>query len=151
MSNNGSFFCIGVDYMLCPSCRLDHCTRCIHCNRRLDTPLRQAARNNALANDIRDVSASQAKPCAQPSLNQFRNCTAPVTGNFAEEVYGVRFASELSERCIPVTCCDNLCGCREFNLLHRSPFWPAFAHPRWLSCQQLYTYRPQCRCRCSCQ
>lgn len=35
------------------------------------------------------------------------------------------------------TCCDAY-GCGDYAAEGRGGFWPAFAHPRWLSCDELY-------------
>ncbi len=65
---------------------------------------------------------------------QARECTRRTTG---EELYAGPACSVEME-----TCCDAYCGCREFPAAARDPFWPSFARPRWLSCEELYS---QCR------
>jgi hypothetical protein len=37
-------------------------------------------------------------------------------------------------------CCDTV-GCADYKAEHRNPFWPKFAHPQWLDCDELYNYR----------
>lgn len=44
---------------------------------------------------------------------------------------------------ICTSCCDPYNGCALYPLAKRNPFWPTFAHPRWLSCAALYS----CNCR----
>lgn len=34
-------------------------------------------------------------------------------------------------------CCDAT-GCADYKAEHRNPYWPKFAHPKWLSCAELY-------------
>ena len=34
-------------------------------------------------------------------------------------------------------CCDEN-GCCRYPCSCRNPYWPEFAHPRWLSCEDLY-------------
>jgi len=36
-------------------------------------------------------------------------------------------------------CTDPLYICDGYDPQLRDPFWPDFAHPRWLSCEQLYS------------
>ena len=43
------------------------------------------------------------------------------------------------------TCCDQNGRCYRFPCQCRNPFWPEFAHPRWLCCQALY-----CNGSCAC-
>ena len=38
---------------------------------------------------------------------------------------------------VPV-CFDPGYTCEGYPLYARDPFWPTFAHPRWLSCRELY-------------
>lgn len=45
------------------------------------------------------------------------------------------------EQAVVLTTCCDACGCREFRLDRRNPFWPTFARPRWLSCDALYSRR----------
>lgn len=79
-------------------------------------------------------AARQAENCCNPC------CVSPQTGTVGEELYGGRNTRNV----VLTTCCDPGCGCREYNIADRCPFWPTFAHPRWLSCDQLYGRR---RCR----
>ena len=37
-------------------------------------------------------------------------------------------------------CCD-CSGCKEYPRKCRNKFWPSFAHPRWLCCDDLYCAR----------
>ncbi len=37
-------------------------------------------------------------------------------------------------------CCD-CSGCKEYPTKCRNKFWPSFAHPRWLCCDDLYCAR----------
>jgi len=57
-------------------------------------------------------------------------CSIPTP---AQELYGVTFQSREID-----TCCDPYNGCRQYNRNRRNPFWPSFAHPRWLPCRELY-------------
>jgi len=45
------------------------------------------------------------------------------------------------QQLITQTCCDTQ-GCAVFRSDQRSSFWPAFARPRWLSCDELYPAPP---------
>lgn len=58
-------------------------------------------------------------------------CTSP---SLAAELYGVADCPVVLR-----TCCDPRNGCVEFDGARRNSFWPNFCHPRWLSCDQLYT------------
>ena len=60
---------------------------------------------------------------------------AAVHGNIQQELYpSVAMGSVRAE-----ACCDNRTGCNIFNAALRDPFWPSFAHPRWLSCSALHS------------
>lgn len=61
-------------------------------------------------------------------------CTPPES--VAEELY-----SGISEEIVVLPCCDSVNGCGEYNAGRRCTYWPSFAHPRWLSCQELYDRR----------
>lgn len=52
----------------------------------------------------------------------------------SSQLYGVSPTNEE----VYVPCCDPCNGCKEYRLRERSTFWPAFAHPRWLRCDELY-------------
>lgn len=59
-------------------------------------------------------------------------CILPET--IAEEVYDGIKPSILIENC----CDSRINGCAEYDTSMRCPYWPKFAHPRWLSCDELH-------------
>lgn len=71
--------------------------------------------------------ANQSTSCA----SRVRFCNAP--SNLTQQLYS----------CIPsdilVDACYDNCGCSIHPRAARCPFWPNFARPRWLCCNQLYS------------
>lgn len=43
-------------------------------------------------------------------------------------------------RNIQTMCCD-ASGCSRYDVSNRNSFWPSFARPRWLNCNELYNQR----------
>lgn len=67
-----------------------------------------------------------------------RNANVPECGDrIGRELYGAPVADEA----ITTTCSDPCTGRREYPIDQRNPFWPTFARPRWLTCEQLYGCR----------
>ena len=52
-------------------------------------------------------------------------------------VYDCNCQKEISYR----LCCDPNGCCCKYPCSWRNPFWPEFAHPRWLCCKDLYNVR----------
>lgn len=82
-----------------------------------------------------------ARPGAFPGRNAAAaaGATSSAAGrtglNAAAELYGPEFRDGVTMR----TCCDAYTGCHQFRSSLRSSFWPSFAHPRWMSCRDLYS------------
>lgn len=61
-----------------------------------------------------------------------RDCrTTPET--VTEELYAGN-----EEKILLLECCDPEHGYRHFNAARRCEYWPSFAHPRWLTCEEIY-------------
>lgn len=127
----------GCDNPRCPNFHGGNRNGRIRCSNADDPALAAAtvaaaARNNFIVNGSKN---SQQQPVQNPD-----GCTTPLTGVVSEELYGGAPYSPFSH--VHVPCCDPLSGCQEYNLANRDRFWPTFAHPRWLSCRELYSSRP---------
>lgn len=108
----------------CPNCR----NSTIRCNNNgINAAARAAATEAIVRNDLRR---------AQEAMQQTRTGrAAPCMSTVSQELYG----GNRSTSPIMTSCCDPLDGCQERNIANRDTFWPTFAHPRWLSCDQLYS------------
>ena len=83
-----------------------------------------------------DGSAAAAAAAAGAAGGGFGNngtCSLPTP---ARELYGIRTTVQNLR-----TCCDPYFGCRQYPAEARNSFWPGFAHPRWLNCDELYDRR----------
>lgn len=69
--------------------------------------------------------------CCKRCTQQRANCSGDRIGR---ELYGAAAAKNT----VYTTCSDPCGGSREYRLDQRNTYWPTFARPRWLTCDELY-------------
>lgn len=89
---------------------------------------RRACRNRRVANKTAAVPSA-----ARTVITNRMNCCIP-SGSTSEEMY-----TEITPEILMARCCDEVTGCKEFETERRNSFWPSFAHPRWLTCRELFS------------
>lgn len=111
----------------CPSAQ---CSSDVRCSQNRNAAA--AATTAALARNARCAADQAAANCCRGGSPVVRQaaCVEPI----GCQLYGGTAAAAP----VYTTCCDPCVGLLEYRLDGRDPFWPAFARPRWLSCDELY-------------